>query len=273
MLILNKNRVTHLALHAEYQHDFLQDSSTSSSPPPPLVPAILHPTAATSFAEILRSGRLRSVFCVVGFRGPMRGMTDFPMPGWRYHFAQTFPLRRRGAPAGAFNWFETDPRPGVELDLSQVPLSSDPRCLARAWGELEKAFGVERRRTSTDNDDNFAFYICPTLPWPSSGQLMPGSVQRLPEGSREELAEHLRQEAEEWDRGREFISGLFPPGYEMPRHGAIVDAETFEVMERAPSTAVGMWLFTPDAFEEPTNVQRSCFNVSAVRPGLLLFEV
>ncbi|ROV94742.1 hypothetical protein VMCG_08890 [Cytospora schulzeri] len=61
-------------------------------------------------------------------------------------------------------------------------------------------------------------------------------------------------------------------GWVIPRHGMIVDAETFERLERAPSTAVGMWLFQPDAFKEPTNVQRSCFDVSAVHPGLLLFD-
>jgi hypothetical protein len=59
----------------------------------------------------------------------------------------------------------------------------------------------------------------------------------------------------------------------MPRHGSLVDAETFARMESAPSTAIGMWLFPPEAFKEPTHVVQNVFDLSTVRPGLFLFEV
>ncbi|KAK3940184.1 hypothetical protein QBC46DRAFT_459121 [Diplogelasinospora grovesii] len=248
--------VAHLALQTEYLRDFVYYDPRSDDRTPPLTPAILHPVAAASFADMLRS-RLRSVLCVIGFRSRMRGMSEFPGLSWRYHFAQTFPLRRRGLPAGGFHWFETDPRWGVHLDLGQLPLDSDPRGLARGWEELEKAFGISERA----EDDEFRFYICPTLRW--------GGLQRVgqtppPEGSREELAQHLREEADDWLHGRKYISQMFSRSdYLMPRHGTMVDAKTFEMMESAPSTAVGMWLFPAEA----------CFNVVAVHPGLFLFEV
>lgn len=182
------------------------------------------------------------------------------------HFAQTFPLRRRGSPIGAFDWLESDPRLGVQLDLRRVALDGDPRCLARAWEKLEKAFGVERISKST-NDHDLSFYICPNLCWPGQLQLE-AEVQHPPEGSREELAEFLRREAEDWDYMCSFYS---TPDLEIQRHG-MIDAEMYEKMERAPSTAVGMWLFRADAFEEPQDIARFCWNLSAARPGLLLFE-
>ncbi|KUI70543.1 hypothetical protein VM1G_06042 [Cytospora mali] len=221
-----------------YDH---KDQGHSNYDSPSLVPAILHPTAASSFAGILR--RLRSVLCVVGFRDCMRAASDQMM--WP-HFAQTFPLRRRGSPTGAFDWLESDPRLGVQLDLRLVALDGDPRCVARAWDKLEKAFGVERAVAK------------PTE----------AGVQPPPEGSREELAEHLHREAEHWDYMRTFYSTSI---LEIQRHG-MIDAEMYGRMERLPSTAVGMWLFSADAFEEPQDIARFRWDLSAVRPGLLLFE-
>ncbi|ROW01880.1 hypothetical protein VMCG_05571 [Cytospora schulzeri] len=268
--------VAHLALFAHYLHWTLQESHTSTRPP--FVPDDLNPTAATSFADILRSSRLRSVFCILKFMSCMRGWNPFPSRGWRSHFAQTFPLQRRGSPAGAFDWLETDPRPGVQLDLSQVSLTRDPRSLARSWENLEKAFGVIRpepgSETSANSNKDFSFYICPTLFWPPDDQQLPGEeAQGPPEGSREELAGHLRQEVDHWDRKRQYIMSFDPPGIVIPWHGTIIDAETFETMRRAPSTAIGIWLFPANAFKEPTKVPINCFDLSAVRPGLLLFDV
>ena len=74
-----------------------------------LTPAILHPATAASFADILRR-RLRSLLCLVRFRSPTRGMGDFPLARWRFHFAQTFPLGRRGRQTGSFDWLPADPR-------------------------------------------------------------------------------------------------------------------------------------------------------------------
>ena len=74
-----------------------------------LTPAILHPAAAASFADILRR-RLRSLLCLVRFRSPTRGMGDFPLARWRFHFAQTFPLGRRGRQTGSFDWLPATTR-------------------------------------------------------------------------------------------------------------------------------------------------------------------
>ncbi|KAK4233462.1 hypothetical protein C8A03DRAFT_19469 [Achaetomium macrosporum] len=241
---------------------------------PPFLPTDLHPAAAKSFTDILRY-RLRSVLCIVGFRTRVRGIGE-PPPGYPFHFAQTFPLRRRGRPVGGLRWFDTDPRWGVEFDLKHVPLRGDPRPYARAWEELEQAFGV------SDRLRDFHFYICPTMKWPTHFMFLKPSESSSPieEGSREELAWHLQEEQVQWRKYREELhQNLWSklPGFEdqpmMPRHGPLVDAETFARMESAPSTAIGMWLFPPEAFKEPTRVVQSVFDLSAVRPGLFLFEV
>ncbi|KAH6840636.1 hypothetical protein B0I37DRAFT_219690 [Chaetomium sp. MPI-CAGE-AT-0009] len=255
--------VVHLALH---RHTLLDSDDEAR-----LTPAVLHPAAATSFADILRRS-LRSVLCITNFRSRLRGMGEFPTSKWHYHFAHTFPLFRRGHGAGSFHWFDTDPRPGVEIDLRQLPLQDDPRPLPQAWEQLEQAFGItEEQRAARDSHGGgggFRFYICPTVSWPAQFET-PTPVE---EGSREELAGHLRFEIYAWLRERRYIS-LTTPGYMIPKHGTMIDAETFERMEKAPSLAIGMWLFPPEAFKRPTILRRSCFNVSAVRPGLFLFEV
>ncbi|KAL2164674.1 hypothetical protein VTH06DRAFT_3891 [Thermothelomyces fergusii] len=56
----------HLALDNEYPTHFLRGRGS------PLTPQTLHPTAAESFADILRTS-LRSVLCLVGFRYNTRG--------------------------------------------------------------------------------------------------------------------------------------------------------------------------------------------------------
>jgi hypothetical protein len=126
-------------------------------------------------------------------------------------------------------------------------------------------------RDSRIGGDGFRFYICPTVRWPGRHPMHDASPP-AEEGSREELARHLRVEARLWLSEREFISQT-GPGHVMPKHGTMIDAETFDMLEKAPSLAIGMWLFPPEAFKQPTIVQRFCFNVSDVRPGLLLFEV
>lgn len=155
MLILSGNKVTHLALHKEYQLDFLERHFLDS--PRPLIPAMPHPKAALSFASILLW--LRSVFCVIGFRGSERWTSETMV---NYHFAQIFPLCRRGSPTGDFDWLESDPRLGVQHDLGEVAFSTNPCFLAPAWAQLEKEFGVEKTDTNTDT---FSFYICPTIPY------------------------------------------------------------------------------------------------------------
>ena len=245
---------------------------------------MVHPVAAASFASILRS-RLRSVLCVVHFRDQMRGIPEVPTgTEMRHHFAQALPLRRRGLPAGAFDWLETDPRPAVDVDLRQLSLAGDPRPLAHGWKRLEKAFGVGGRA----QDDDFRLYICPTLKWsprlilPRGQSLTLGQPSPPPKWSRAELAQHLREEAEDWLTKRQLADklfvflnrvGRFAGPRNIPRHGLMVDAETFKRWERAPTTAVGMWLFPAEAFQEMKNVPSNLFDVSDVRPGLVLFDV
>ena len=99
--------------------------------------------------------------------------------------------------------------------------------------------------------------------------------RNFPEGLREELAQHLRAEEMDWLESRQSLLSVFPSQLDglTPRHGSLVDEETFQRMESAPSMAIGMWLLPPEAFDKPRNPQRTAFDVSAVRPGLLLFEL
>jgi hypothetical protein len=271
VLTSNGNRVEHLALHRDCIDNLKYYESGTIRPLRPFTPAMLHPVAAASFTDIL-GNRLRSVLCVMGFRSHLRGMTDLPVErgGCCSHFAQTFPLHRRGFPIGGFDWLTTDPRPGVQFDLQHVPFSEDPRRYAEGWKTLEKMFGVAERA----EDDGFRFYICPAMAWHGwNGR----AGQAGTEGEREELAFHLRVEKESWLEGRIYlyVSGVLGPDADsrIPRHGMLVDAETFEKMESAPSTAIGMWLFPAEAFKKPIDSRQSWFDVSAVLPGLFLFEV
>ncbi len=228
-----------------------------------LTPASLHPVAAASFTDILQN-KLQSLLSVIGFRHRTRGLGESLAADWRFHFAQTFPLRRRGLPTGVFHWLTTDPRPGVEIDLRQLPLRADPRDISRDWCELERAFGI----TQTQRATRFRFYICPTLSW----SYQDGAGEEQEEvWSRGKLEGFLEHEAEVWLKERQWYAGLldFPKyGYEDRE-----DAEMLEVMEKLPCTAIGMWLFPVEAFKEPTVPHRVCFDVRTARPGLFLFEV
>lgn len=230
------------------------------------------------------------MLCIVGFRARQRGLSEFPSsPEYLYHFAQTFPLARPRAIAdGALHWLETDPRPGVEIDLRQVPLAFDPRELASAWKRLEQAFGITTEEQAAQDKARIGrrLYICPVLDWPWDAENHATARPNEPatplgdgerHGPRAELARFLRKEDEDWLAARKWLSNIFArslgPAPLMPRHGRRMDAETFGRMERLPCTAVGMWLFPLEAFKKPTIVQRSCFDLSAARPGLMLFEV
>ncbi len=293
MLTESDHRISHLAICEEYRHILFEDYSDhwgededddEDEQASLLTPSMVHPVAAASFTNILRS-RLRSVLCVVHFRDQMRGIPEVPTgTGMRHHFAQALPLRRRGLAAGAFDWLETDPRPAVDVDLKQISLSRDPRPLAHGWKKLEKAFGIRERA----KDSDFRLFICPTLRWsprhilPPGQSFAPGQPYPPPKWSRVELAQHLREEAKDWltkrqlaDRLLSFLTqvGPFTGIRNIPRHGVMVDAETFEMWERTPTTAVGMWLFPAEAFKESKNVRSNLFDVSDVRPGLVLFEL
>ncbi|KAK4033117.1 hypothetical protein C8A01DRAFT_19911 [Parachaetomium inaequale] len=241
----------------------------------PLNPGILHPAAAASFAAILQS-RLRSVLWVVYFGDQKRIIPETSLgPGMRYHFAQTFPLHRRGLPAAAFDWLEADPRPGIEFDLCQLSIPCDMRGLARGWERLEGAFGIGKRAEG----DEFRFYICPAVDWTltvgrKSDSWMPAQASTL----RAELAQYLREHAKIGYAKRQFSARLLKEsgrthagGIQM--HRTMVDAETFESLQSEPRTTAGMWLFPANTLQDADYTRSTISDVSAVRPGLLLFEV
>ncbi|KAK3291058.1 uncharacterized protein B0H64DRAFT_349857 [Chaetomium fimeti] len=255
--------VAHLALDRDY-FSFLVDRFTGEVH---LTPASLHPVAAASFTEILRN-KLHSLLQVIHFRNSKRGLGEFPAPGWNFHFAQTFPLCRRGNPIGSFHWLPADPRPGIEIDLRQVPLGVDPRDSWRGWCQLEHAFGIAQRATGGKDGNKSRFYICPTQFWPDTADTQ---EQQEEVWSRGELVQFLDREAESWLQERQFFAGIY--GSTPPKYGYESETEMLEAMEKLPCTAIGMWLFPPEAFKEPTNPQRVCFDVRTTRPGLFLFEV
>lgn len=242
--------------------------------------------AAASFADVLQH-RLRSVLFAIPFRTCYRGLAEIPpSQAYQFHFAQSFPLARRyHHPAGAFHWLDADPRPGVDVDIRQMPLGLDPRDLTRDWKQLEQAFGVTRPTEQQQQQENNKagtagprLYICPRIywPWEQGGDEEEDDDEES--GPRAKLARHLREEADDWQHRRTWLHEAFrrssPNAHIMPRQGYVLDAETFEEMERLPCTAVGMWVFPVEAFKEPTVPRRFCFDMSAAgRPGLFLFQV
>ncbi|KAK3293708.1 uncharacterized protein B0H64DRAFT_327382 [Chaetomium fimeti] len=281
--------VSHLVLDKEIRHYLLGWFEECVN----LTPEMLHPAAATSFADILRY-KLRSLLCVVDFGRSTRGMGAPPLGGgWRSHFAQTFPLRRRGHVTGAFHWLQADPRPGVDLDLRQLPIKDDPHLMLRNWRRLEHLFGVTRNQQANreNNDDcGFCLYVCPTKNWSTLDMHRIGgagmrwatrwNVQEMEAEaeavwSRDELAQYLQYEAEDWDEQRWYLTRVFGGTHQSPKYSSDSreEAEIFEAMEQLPCTAIGMWLFPAKAFPPPTIPQLLSFNLSAVRPSLLLFEV
>ncbi|KAK3898865.1 hypothetical protein C8A05DRAFT_37539 [Staphylotrichum tortipilum] len=271
--------LAHLAVHDTSLFSPTIDQFSSDVPQPLLHPDNLHPTARASFADIIQR-RLRSLLLMVDFRTNMRGIGQ-THPSICYHFAQTFPLRPRGAKgARRVDWLETDPRLGVEHDLANLPLLNDPNTMAAAWRVLETKFGVTRPTYLNNTNKTFQLYICPSLSWPRTGlsRLPPPRPPTPPAGSREELELHLREEEGDWRYLRQFhwdsLLRFLPGATRVRRHGVLVDAATFERMERACSTAVGMWVFPAEAFENTAkNGGKTVFDVRAVRPGLVVSRV
>ncbi|KAL2173261.1 uncharacterized protein P884DRAFT_265207 [Thermothelomyces heterothallicus CBS 202.75] len=276
--------VSHLALDGDIRYYLLGWFEERVN----LTPEMLHPAAAASFADILRH-KLRSLLCIVDFRGSTRGMGAPPLVrAWRCHFAQTFPLRRRGHVTGAFHWLQADPRPGVELDLRQVPIGDDPQLMLRNWRRLEHLFGVTRNQQATrenDGDCGFCLYVCLTKDWSSpdtqrmdriwTSERRETKAEEEAVWSRDELAQHLQYEAEDWEYKRWYPASVYGVTAQCPKYSSDSreEAEIFEAMEKLPCTAIGMWLFPAEAFPPPTFAQPLSFNLSAVRPSLLLFHV
>lgn len=93
--------------------------------------------------------------------------------------------------------------------------------------------------------------------------------------SRDELGQHFQYEAENWETQRADISFWFKGHPPNPKYCADSpeEMELFLEMEKLPCTAIGMWLIEAEAFPPPTHPQYHAFDLSALRPGLLLFRV
>jgi hypothetical protein len=244
-----------------------------------LSPANLHPAAASSFTEVLRD-RIRSLLCMSNFGvSNVRAVRGCRGEDWRGHFAQTFPLHRRGRPTGAFHWLPADPRPGVEIDLRQVPVGEDPDVMARDWRRLEHAFGIteQERASREESPGRFRMYFCPTQDrWPIWRPRPVCTVDKEGEvWSRDELAHHLKCEAERWREMCLPDTGSCNPTLLKYDCRSREDVEMLEMMEQLPCTTIGMWLFPIEALTERkiTREGTLCFDASAMKPGLFLFEV
>ncbi len=274
-------------------------------------PARLHPSAAASFADILQR-RLRSVLLMLRFKSCYRSVGVIPrMPPLDVaHFPQNFPLARRDEPAGAFDWLDVDPRPGVDIDVKQLPIPAVVGGLIGAWKHLELRFGVGNPTQQANHQQpqqgptacepapapGPRLYICPNVGWSEQERRneakdfnerfgRPPEVPMLPDpeegeasepGPRAGLASFLHAEAEVWDKHRDSLSRTCPPtATRVPRHGIMMDAETFEAAEALPCTAIGMWLFPadPSIWRLPAGPRVHPIDRSVPRPGLWLFDV
>ena len=278
--LISINSIAHLALKEHHWHFFpgyhfekdpATDQEVPVSCPASLTPDKLHPIAAASFRDILLN-HLRSLFFVVRFYYHFRGWTELMtrLSPTSLHFAHTYPVRvvRSGSPTGGFRWFEADPRPGVEHDLTQVFFHHNPAGYAVDWKNIERAFGIEERAKR----QSFDFYICPSVDWTDASSLR---IRNFTPGSREELAYLLAEDKDHWKGAMSFWRETMFKGVGPPDHGCIIDEETFARMERLPSTAVGWWVFRPDAFTQPVtwhSVAAIYRNLSAW-PGLIMFEL
>ncbi|KAB5566541.1 hypothetical protein GE09DRAFT_1284308 [Coniochaeta sp. 2T2.1] len=274
------------------QPSIFQAMHTSSAP---LTPSIIHPISAFSFAEILRR-RLRSLMCTMPFRDNRRDMGYMGGEHGMF-FKQTYPLCRRGNPTGVFRWLETDPRPGVQVELKETKPAAMIETIFYAWKKLEVAFGIHRRSA----DDRFRFYICPAINWPTKGAgsfeesdveddgdednsdfnpdddgVKNGSNEEEEDGLsdkwRRELAQHFKQEEEDWLGRRQHINIGYKTHINRQGH---TDAKLFELMEKTPCSAIGMWLFPVDVFTEAKcHLSSNTYDLSGgPLPGLFLFEV
>ncbi len=249
----------------------------------PQYPAPIHPTAAASFADILRH-KLRSLFLTLNSFETSRAQRSsyvLPQAQQRCHFAQTLPLGRAGHAAGAFRWLDADPRPGVELDISKVWTTDNPATLAQAWGQLERGFGIteaDRAAREQAAHGGLELHFCLVQRW----HFPQNEVEDV--WSREALARRFQYDVSHWyaftkggrgegngpDERLQAYHGSKGQMDQGPPEGAGAEMSV-------PRDAIGMWIVPGQALKVPEEQPHDVFTLLQVtcgtRPRLLLFEV
>lgn len=117
-------------------------------------------------------------------------------------------------------------------------------------------------------------------PWPIGGIDAEAAVEADGVWSRDELSQYLEHEQitwykERWGQGALPIPEPCDIVYQLPKYwsDSEKEAEMFKAMEQLPCTTIGMWLFPAEALPEPVFGQINAYNLSALRPSLLLFQV
>ncbi|KAF7955578.1 hypothetical protein EAE96_004504 [Botrytis aclada] len=234
-----------------------------------------HPIAIASLADIL-STKLHSLWCVEKLLLDSRIYDDIGLQMGRRHLSETCPImpsmKQMGRSSVNFEWLKSDPRP-IQPDLRQLAFWRDPRRFYHSWCVLEGLLGV--RRTTA-----FNFYVCVTTTLPALNEWGEDFEQHVStkSGVRQMVDHHREAELAHWEESRKFFKNNF--GVDVPKHGFLRDEESYEELERNPSTAVGMWIFSGKAFgqvneENIPNVYgrfKPHFKMSEV-PGLALFDI
>ena len=274
--------IAHLMLREQIRICLLAFSITPLLRATAHTPAVIHPTAASSFACILRH-TLRSLFLVMGsFESSRTQRSSYivPQAQQRHHFAQTLPLEPCGHATATFRWLDVDPRPGAARDLETVSLIDDTSNDRRSWGWLEQAVGVteaDRAARAGADGGGFRVYTCVVQQWH-----FPADAEE-DVWSRAALARQFRYDVDNWldipEAARDGASG---PDARLREYGS-TGLEEMGIGEGArmemgvPRDAVGMWILPAGAFKRPEDHPHDVFDLfrvdSGTRPGLMLFEV
>ncbi|KAF5877153.1 uncharacterized protein Bfra_001516 [Botrytis fragariae] len=234
-----------------------------------------HSTAIASLVDIL-STKLRSLWCVEKLLCDSRIYDNIGLRMGRPHLSETCPimppLKQMGRSSVNFEWLESDPRP-VRPDLKQLAFWRDPRRFYHSWCVLEGILGVRHKA-------NFDFYVCVTTSLPPLEEWGEEVEQHVSTklGMRQMVDRHRETELARWEESLEFYKNNL--GMNIPKHGFLRDEESYKELERNPSIAIGMWIFTGKAFGQ-VNGENICdvygrfkehFEMSEV-PGLAVFDI
>ncbi|THV51970.1 hypothetical protein BGAL_0093g00140 [Botrytis galanthina] len=233
-----------------------------------------HPVAIASLVDIL-STKLRSLWCVEKLLCNSRIYDNMGPRMGRPHLSETCPImpsmKQMGRSSISFKRWESDPRP-IQPDLKQLAFWRDPRRFYHSWCVLEGILGVRHRSA-------FNFYVCVTTQLPPLQEWGEDVEQHVSTklGVRQMVDRHREKELAQWEESLEFFMNL---NMKIPKHGFLRDEESYKKLEKNPSTAIGMWIFTGKAFGE-VNRENMCdvygrfkehFEVSEV-PGLVVFDI